>query len=48
MVEPRERVMKNRSLFCEGVPVRLGNAISCFMAMDRGEIKGVMDVHVSV
>ncbi len=47
-VEPRERVMTNRILFCERVPVRLGNAISCFTAMDSSEIKGAMDVHVSV
>ncbi len=36
-VEPRKRVMKHRRLFCEGVPVGLGDAITCFTTMDCGD-----------
>jgi hypothetical protein len=47
-VEPRKRVVKHRSLFCEGVPVGLGDAITCFTTMDSGEIEGAMDVCIGM
>ena len=47
-VEPRKRVVKHRSLFREGVPVGLGDAIACFTTMDGGEIKGAMDVCIGM
>jgi hypothetical protein len=47
-VEPRKRVMKQRRLFCEDVPVRLGYAVGCFTTMDCNEIEGAMDVGIGV
>ncbi len=47
-VEPRRRVMKHRRLFCEGVPVGLGDAIACFTTMDSSEIEGAMDVCIGM
>jgi hypothetical protein len=47
-VEPRKRVMKHRRLFCKGVPVGLGDVITCFTAMDCSEIEGAMDVCIGV
>ena len=45
-VKLREEIAKHGSLFQESVPVRLGNKISCFMAMDCGKIKGAIDLCV--
>ena len=35
-------------VFCENIPVKLGDAISCFTAMEGSEVKGAMDVCIGV